>query len=106
MRLDEEKIVLRDKAFHDTEATGALAQFPAKVSVATQPVPIQIKGLLKAAGQQSLFNQKLVLIQDCRLARRCRRFRLQAGSQFGAHHSWMDSGLVLKRFRKSPRRKG
>src|ERR1035438_4284321 len=85
MTFDGGKVILRDEAFQDAETTGVLAQGPDKVSVTTQPVAIQIERLLTAAGEQSLLDQQLVLIQNSWIARRCLRFRFQAGSKLGAH---------------------
>ena len=61
MRVDIGKITLWDKAFQDTETTAILSEGYAKVLKAAQLEPIQVKGFLNSASEQSLLNQQFVL---------------------------------------------
>jgi hypothetical protein len=85
MRLDEGKIIPWYEAFYHAETAGVLAEDLAEILIAGQPAPIQIKGLLNATGEQSLLNQKLILIQNRRVAGFRLRSRFEARRQPCAH---------------------
>src|ERR1039457_5030179 len=83
--LDEGKIIPRHESRQSTETAGVVSQDRGKVPVATQTRPIQIECLLNAPGEQRLFDQQFVLVQNGRVPWWARWPCLQAGRQFGAH---------------------
>jgi hypothetical protein len=51
VRLDAEKVIPWDEALQDAETAGVVSQDLAKVVIATQTEPIQIKRLLNTPGE-------------------------------------------------------